>query len=729
MNAESLVNQIQAYNPEVDFELFRRCYKYGQEHHRGHLRKSGEPYFETHCIETAKTLIGLRLDTQTICAGLLHDVIEDTSATRDELASLFGETIAHLVEGVTQIGKYQFKGGTHRWQAENYLKLLLATAEDIRVILIKLADRLHNMETLSFLPMHKQQENAKETLDVYAPLAHRLGIHRIRSRLEDLAFKHLHPIEYKEIASLLAEKLGEREAYKDKMVEIITWELEAAGIETKVYGRPKHIYSIHNKIHQKGTPFEKIRDLIGLRILVNTTPECYSAIGILHSKWRHIPERFKDLIGLRKANGYQSLHTTIMDGLDGGRSVEIQVRTFEMHEVAEYGIAAHWSYKQGTPSTKEGKSIFAELRQILKDIQEFKDPPYQVIQSMKREMRQELFSDEVYVFSPKGDLYALPADSTPIDFAYKIHTDIGHTCCGAEVNGTLVPLKYRLQNGDRVKILTNARGTPRREWRRWVRTTTARAKIRRWFNEQDKVRSLVLGKKFLEDEMRRHHLEPRSSIKSPELLKVIEKLKLKTIEELLMQIGNGKLSAPDVVKLLMPEDAESKEKKQPPVPDSVPAIQLEDGIDIAIVRVMKCCQPIPGDEIVGYITRGRGVSMHKAECLRILDEPERMIHVEWKFVEGVTYPVAIVVACDDRPGMLGEITTLIAQCKVNIRAGNFGTVEAMKHRSSSGAAHQPESNGTAYDRLTLEVTGVEQLEFVIAAIRRLKGVQWVTRKT
>ncbi|MCZ6676217.1 MAG: bifunctional (p)ppGpp synthetase/guanosine-3',5'-bis(diphosphate) 3'-pyrophosphohydrolase [Candidatus Poribacteria bacterium] len=709
MSVEYLIKRIRAYNPDADFDFLRRSYEYSEKSHRGQWRDSGDPYF-THCFETAKTLVDLKLDMTTICAGLLHDVVEDTSVTRDELAYLFGETIAQLVEGVTNISKYQFKGRVQQRQAENYLKLLLATAKDIRVILIKLADRLHNMNTLSFLPPHKQEEIAKQTFEVYAPLAHRLGIARIRSRLEDLSFKYLYPTEYKQMASLLSERLAEREAYTKRIVHAIQRELNGYGIEAQVDGRSKHIHSIYRKIHEKGTPFEEIFDLTAARILVKTQGGCYVALGALHKKWYHIPERFKDFIGLPKANGYQSLHTTI---LDRERPVEIQIRTHEMHQIAEYGIAAHWSYKEGVPSKTDGERIFAWFRDMLDEIQELKDP-YQFIRSMKGE----LFPDEVYVFTPNGDLHCLPAGSTSIDFAYKIHTEVGQSCHGAEVNGGMVPLKYHLQTGDRVKILTHSQGHPSRDWLRWVKTARARNKIRHWLNEQDRAQAIELGKKILELEMRRQHLNLREYIKSPELGAIAEKLKLKTVDDLFMQIGNGKQSATHVVNVLRPEPEPPEEEEtvlEAPRPE--PAIQLE-GIDLDAIRIMKCCNPIPGDEILGYITRGRGVSIHKVDCPRILNEPERMVHLEWKSVERETYPATIAVECDDCPGMLGEIASSIALYKVNIVQGNIG-----KTRSTL-ASHK-----TACDQLTLAVNGLEQLEAVMESIRCLKGVRSVTRTT
>lgn len=710
MSVNYLIHQIQAYNPDADCDLLRRSFEYSQACHHGQQRISGDPYF-IHCLETAKTLVELKLDTDTICAGLLHDVLEDTPATRDELVNQFGETITELVEGVTNISKYKFKGGVQQRQAENYLRLLLATARDTRVILIKLADRLHNMQTLASLPPHKQERIAKQTFEVYAPLAHRLGIALIKSRLEDLAFKYLHANEYREIADLLAAKLAEREAYTKWLVDVVQKELDLMGVKARVYGRPKHIYSIYQKIHQRGVPFEEIRDLFGLRVLVNSVGDCYAVIGILHNKWNHIPEQFKDFIGLPKANGYRSLHTTI---LDRAQPVEIQIRTHEIHQIAEYGIAAHWRYKEGMPSKADNGRVFAWFREMLAEIQEFKDP-FQFIRSMKGE----LFPDEVFVFTPKGDLHSLPAGSTPIDFAYKIHTDIGQTCCGAEVNGAIVPLKYRLQNGDRVKIQTRTNGHPSRDWLRWVKTARARNKIQSSLNEQNRAQAIDLGKRLLELDMRQRQLSLKDYLKSPQLLDIAGKLiskkktQLSLIDELFRQIGNGKESATHIANLLQPESliTEKKEKAARP-PQSAPTIELE-GIDLDIARIMKCCHPIPGDEIIGYLTRGRGISVHKADCPRIINEPERIVDIEWTPVENLTYPAPILVECDNRPGVLAEITTLIAQYKVNI--DTIGS-----HRLN---------RETGYDQFTLEVNGIEQLEAIMESIRYLKGVRSVTRIT
>ena len=729
MSVRSLINQIQVYNPDVEVELLERCYRFAQEAHEGQKRKSGEPYF-THCAKTAEILAELRMDTHTICAGLLHDMLEDTSITREELQIRFGSDIAKLIEGVTKIGQYRPSVGApttgtpitvedraHRKrQAETYRKLLLATAEDIRVILIKLADRLHNMETLEYLTSEKRQRIAKETLEVYAPIARGLGIWRIMSRLEDLAFKHLYPDEYRKIADSLDQKLTEREAYCDKMVEEIRQVLKENGVHANVYGRTKHIYSIYRKMEKKGTPFSEIRDLVGLRVLVKTEVDCYIALGILHRKWKHYRDRFQDWIGQnKKPNQYRSLHTTI---LDDGQSVEIQIRTDKMHQTAEQGIAAH--LKEGMPTDKEGRSILARYKQILEDIKEAPNSPHQFVESVKLE----LYQDEVYVFSPKGDLFKLPAGATVIDFAYKIHTEIGNTCVGAEINGIIAPIRQVLEDGDQVKIRTHPNGTPSKSWilNGYVKTARARGKINHWFRETNRADAPKLGKILLESELRPFCLNARDYLNSPELLNIAKQLKLKDLEELFARIGSGDESAIQVVNLLKPEvpNSEIVEEGKPEREPESAAIQVENNSDLRMFRFMRCCNPIPGDQVVGYITRGRGISVHRDGCIRIVNDPERLVGI--KFVEKSTsengdhppevYPVKIFVECSDRRGMLGEITTAIGQCGVNIRSGNF---------------QPPTVPLDATDNLTIEVTGAEQLDKVLEAIRKLKGVQRVIR--
>ena len=709
MSVESLIHQIQKDNPEAetDFDFLKDCYNFAEEAHKNQYRKSGEPYF-MHCVRTAEILAQLRLDMDTICAGLMHDVLEDTGITRGEMEERFGVNIAGLVEGVTKIGRYKFGGGQRKRQAETYRKLLLATAEDMRVILIKLADRLHNMETLEHLSQEQQQRISKETLEIYAPIAHRLGIWSMMSRLEDMSLKYLLPDRYREIADLLDEKLEERQAYCKKMEAIIHSELKKHGIPANVRGRTKHIYSIYQKIHEKGTPFKDICDLVGLRIIVEDDWSCYSALGVLHLRWNYLPDRVRDWIGQPKKNGYQSLHTTI---LDNGKPIEIQIRSREMHQIAENGIAAHWSYKEGLPTTKEAQSIFANYKEMLDDIKDTQDVPDTFTESMKLE----LFQDEVYVFTPKGDIHALPVGSTAIDFAYRIHTDIGNTCCGAEVNNVLTPIREPLKNGDRVNILTSPNSMPSRAWLRIVKTTNARNKIRHWFKEKDRIDAIELGKRLLKAEFQVSYLNATEYMKQEKLIEVARQLDLETVDELFIRIGNGSESATQVVNLLKPEKV-IEEKTEEVVHRPEPTIQLDNGIDLGMVRVMKCCNPIPGDDIVGYLTRGRGVSVHRSDCLRLLDEPERFVSVNWQPEEGTNFPAQIYIECHDKPGMLGEITTAIAKFHVNIREGNFKP------------STKTTIDDTATDYFTLDVSGVDQLREVMDAVKSLNGVERVDRK-
>ena len=709
MSVESLIEKIKIHNPdaEIDFEFLTACYNFGENAHQKQYRKSGDPYF-LHCIKTAEILAQLRMDMDTICAGLMHDVLEDTGVTRSEMEKRFGKDIANLVEGVTKIGRYKFSGGQRKRQADTYRKLLLATAEDMRVIMIKLADRLHNMETLEYLSEEQQQRISKETLEIYAPIAHCLGIWSIMSRLEDISLKYLLPETYREIADLLNEKLDERQSYCQKMEVTIHAELKKQGISAKVRGRTKHIYSIYQKMHQKGTPFKEICDLVGLRVIVPDDWSCYSALGVLHLRWNYLPDRVRDWIGQPKKNGYQSLHTTI---LDDGKPIEIQIRSTEMHQVAENGIAAHWGYKEGVPTTKEALSIFANYKEMLEDIQDTQDVPDRFIESMKLE----LFQDEVYVFTPKGDIHALPVGSTAIDFAYKIHTDIGNTCCGAEVNNVLTPIREPLQNGDRIKILTHPNSKPSRAWLRFVKTANARTKIRHWFKEKDRVDALELGKKLLKAELQVSYLYSSDILKSPKMIEIAKELGKESLDELYINIGNGSESATQVINQLKPDIPEEIDEEITENRDE-PTLQLQNGIDLGMFRIMKCCNPIPGDDVVGYLTRGRGVSVHRSGCVRLLDEPERFVAVNWLTEEGINFPAQIFIECDDKPGMLREITTAIAQYHVNIREGNFkaSTVTSI--------------DDTAADYFTLDVNGVDQLKKVMDAIKQLKGVVSVERR-
>ena len=710
MTLTDFINQITAYNPDADVELVRRSYQYSEEKHNGQMRYSGDPFF-VHCQQTVNTLIDLHMDVPTICAGFLHDVLEDTLTTSDELRSLFGSEITRLVEGLTKITAFQFRGKSEQRQVENYRKMLLAMAGDVRVILIKLADRLHNMRTLQYLPEHKQRETAQETLDIHAPLAHRLGIARIKSELEDLSFRHLEKEAYYEIARMVNEKRTEREAYTERIADLIADVLSAEGITAEVFGRPKHLYSIYEKIHKKGTPFNNIYDLIAFRALVDASADCYSALGIINTKWTPMPGRLRDFIGLPKTNGYQSLHTTV---LIEGKHVEVQIRTYEMHQVSENGIAAHWSYKEGKRLNSTHERQFSWLRQLIEQIQDLKNP-HQFMQSVKAE----LFPDEVYVFTPDNDLKAFPSGATPIDFAYSIHTDVGHRCVGATVNENIVPLNYKLQSGDVVHINTDPNTKPSRKWLWIAKTSRAKDKIRRFLREQERAQSLEIGRRMFGSELRKRGVNPRSYFKSDELLHIAQELQYQSIEELLVQIGYGKVSVQHVGNLLFPKPEQLAEDEEDVTPEereklrdaATDVIKIE-GFDRAMVRISKCCNPIPGDKVIGFITRGRGVSVHRAECLRVCDEVDRVISVEWNPLNDITYPVDILVECDDRTGLLRDIAAAIAKYDVNISKSDTHT----------------DNPTNVVQHFTIDVTGTEQLQQVLDAIRRVKSVRQVGRR-
>jgi len=705
---KDFITKIRQYNPDANLRLLRRSYHYSETRYEGKTRLSGEPFF-VHCQETANILINLHMDISTICAGLLHDVLEDGLATSDELRMQFGKGISDLVEGLTKISAIQFKGKKEQRQVENYRKMLLAMAGDVRVILIKLADRLHNMRTLQYLPANKQLENASETLELYAPLAHRLGIASIKSELEDLSFKYLDPEAYYEIAGMVHEKKREREAYTQKTAVLITESLKKEGVNAQVFGRPKHFYSIYQKIYQKGTPFSNIYDLIAFRVLVDTIADCYSSLGIINTKWTPVPSRLKDYIGFPKTNGYQSLHTTV---LIEGKHVEVQIRTHEMHQVAEYGIAAHWSYKEGIPVKRGHERQFAWLRQLIEQIQEFQNPR-QFMQSMKAE----LFPDEVYVFTPKGDLKAFPVGATPIDFAYSIHTDIGNTCTGAKINSSIVPLSYELKSGDIVHIITDPNAKPSRKWLKIAKTNRAKDKIRRFLREQQRAQSLEMGLRLFEAELRKRNVNPRTYLKAEELLEIAQTLQFQTIDELLVQVGSGKISARHLSNMLFPEAEEPKDE-EPSIEEiqklrdlATDSISI-DGFDRTMVRISKCCNPVPGDKVLGFITRGRGVSVHRADCPKVFEELDRVIPVQWNPVNDVTYPAEILVESSDRTGLLRDIAAEISKYEVNISK----TIVSVNDPTN------------VIQHFWIDVTSVKQLQQVMNAIMRVKNVRKVERK-
>jgi GTP pyrophosphokinase len=698
-----IISAIKPYAGPEGMDLVIGAFHFAREKHKGRRRASGEPYF-IHCIETAKILIELSMDAPTIAASLLHDVMEDEGVTYQELEGRFGKEIADLVGGVTKISSIEFFGSSEERQVENYRKLTIAMARDIRVLLIKLADRLHNMRTLEYLPSEKRRKIALETLEIYAPLAHRLGIFRIKVDLEDLAFKHLHPEEYRQIAQLVSEKREERERRAREVAGKIKKVLDDAGIEAKVSGRTKHFYSIYRKMRRQNIPFENLYDLTAFRVLVKDVPDCYAALGVIHSKWTPIPGRIKDYIALPKSNRYQSLHTTV---IESGRPVEIQIRTYDMHKIAEYGIAAHWKYKEGVPGQSPYDNYIAWLRSLVEQMRDV-NKPAQFITSIKTELAPE----EIYVFTPKGDLKVLPEGATPIDFAYSVHTEIGHHCVGAKVNNRFVSLRHKLQTGDIVEIITDPNAKPSKDWLRLVRSSRARSKIRRWLREHEREQYRELGESMIEAELKLRRLTPKNYLTPENLERMASELKCKSVEDMLVDIGYGKISAQHFVNLLAPEmreKAEEKVSRRRPTPTTGVII---DGIDQAYIRVAKCCNPIPGDEIVGYITRGRGLSIHVAGCPRIGGEMERVIPVSWAPKDGVTYPAEILVESDDRTGLLRDLSNAISKLEVNISQAHSEIVDPI----------------TSVHRFVVDVTGMDQLRKVMESLSLVKGVRQVKRK-
>jgi len=707
-----ILDKVAAYNPTADLNLIRKAYVYCAKVHLGQTRLSGEPYI-IHPMEVAGVLADLRLDVPSIITGFLHDTIEDTLTTNEELVEMFGEEVATLVDGVTKISKIHFKTKEES-QAENFRKMLLAMAIDIRVILVKLADRLHNMRTLEFQPEIKQRAIARETMDIYAPLANRLGISWVKVELEDLAFRYLDPDTYFDLARKISSKKQEREAFVHEAKSIIIDKLEQHGIQGEVTGRSKHLYSIYRKMEKRNVEFEEIYDLIALRILVDSVRECYEVLGVIHSAWKPIPGRFKDYIAMPKGNMYQSLHTTVI-GPHGDR-MEVQIRTHEMHKVADAGIAAHWKYKEGKGYDEKEVKRFAWLRQLLEWQQELQDS-----KEFMDSVKVELFPEEVYVFTPKGDVKSFPKGSTPIDFAYSVHTDVGHRCVGAKVNGKLVPLKHELKNGDIIEVITSPHHTPSKDWLKVVKSSRARNKIRAWIKTEERKRSITLGKDICEKEFRKYSLNLAKLQKTGEFKKVAAEFGFAGDDDLLAVVGYGKISAGQIIGKLVPEEkiherAQRKESKLTAVIDKIKgksssAVEI-GGIDNVLVRFGKCCNPVPGDEIVGFITRGRGVTVHTSDCPFVLDaDPQRRIDVTWNKSKTSTLPVKIRVLCHDVKGVLANTTLAITNCEANI----------------SSAIIQTTVDKRGENLFEVNVVDLTHLQKVINALMKVKGVIKVER--
>jgi len=712
---QEICTQVRGYDAAADTSLIERSFAFAAERHAGQKRRSGEPYV-VHPVGVARIISELRLDVPSVCAGLLHDCVEDTSATAEDIGRLFGTEIQFLVEGVTKLGQIPWTTREER-QAENFRKMLLAMARDIRVILIKLADRVDNMRTLAHMPRDKQERISRETREIYAPLANRLGIQWMKVELEDLAFQYLDPAEHGQLVARLAETAGSRESYITEVVERLKTVLAEGEIKAQVYGRAKHLWSIYQKMKKTGRDVEQIYDVLAFRVLTESVRDCYAVLGVVHSNWTPVPGRFKDFIALPKPNLYQSLHTTVI----GPRAerMEVQIRTQEMHRIAEQGIAAHWKYKeQKTPGADDGKA-FAWLRQLMEWQRDLKDPT-EFIETVKID----LFQDEVFVFTPKGDVKALPKGSTPIDLAYAIHSQVGEHCSGARVNGLIVPLRYALRNGDTVEILASASQKPSKDWLKFVITSRARTKIRHFIRMEQRERSRQMGRDLLGRELRKQDASLASAEREGLLEAAAQRLRLGTADELLVAVGYGRVSpghAADAVLVdrvvngatapAAPTTEIPAAARRPVLKRSIGGIKVQGEADI-LVKFAKCCTPVPGDSIVGFISRGHGVVIHTRECGKALDlDPLRRVDVSWDDESKTVRPVAVQVTCSDRPGLLAAISKSFTEHGVNISQARCRTSE----------------DGRAVNTFQVTVGHLDQLKTVLRNLETIQGVVSATR--
>ena len=708
-----LVEKVKAYHPTADVEVIRRAYDFSAKVHRGQKRLSGEPYL-IHPMAVAGIIADLKLDVPSVVGGLLHDTVEDTLTSLDEVKSIFGAEIAQLVDGVTKLSQVNFTSHEEK-QAENFRKMVLAMAKDIRVILIKLADRTHNMRTLNHLPADKQIATAQETLDIYAPLSHRLGIAWIKWELEDLALKYLHPEIYYQLKQNVARKKVDREKYINEVISTVSKKLQEEGIDAEVTGRPKHFYSIYQKMESQNLQYDQIYDLVAFRILVDTLRECYETLGVIHSHWKPVPGRFKDYIALPKPNMYQSLHTAVIGPY--GERVEIQIRTHEMHRIDEEGIAAHWRYKDGENFQFSDIQRFAWLRQLLEWQQKLEDP-----QEFLHSIKEDLFSEEVYVFTPKGDLLNFSKGSTVIDFAYRIHSEVGQRCSGARVNGQLVPLKYFLRSGDTVEIITTQQQTPSRDWLKLVKSPRAKSRIRDWIKSQQRERSVALGREILEGDLNRYQLDYAVLRREGRIEAIVKELGMKDEEGLLASVGYGKVTPRQILTKLVSPEKLAAGKKQPEgalerLFRMVSGQKRELGIRVKgvgdiLVRFARCCHPLPGEGIVGFITRGRGVTVHVSNCPTVLEsDPHRKVDVSWQDGGQTPRPIKIEVSCVDRPGLLAAISAAITSAEVNIARAQIRTFPEQK----------------ALNTFEVMITNSDQLKRVLRNVSKVKGVYKATR--
>jgi GTP diphosphokinase / guanosine-3',5'-bis(diphosphate) 3'-diphosphatase len=725
LRLNDILDRVGGYHPDPDLDLVKKAYVYSAKVHQGQIRKTGEPYL-VHPLEVAGLLAEMKLDEASVVTGLLHDTIEDTLATREEIAELFGEEIADLVEGVTKLSQFSAANTQEEKQAENFRKMVVAMAKDIRVLLVKLADRTHNMRTLDAMKPESQERIARETLDIYAPLANRLGIQWIKSELEDLSFKYLRPDDWRELSVKLEARAKEKEKFVEGVVEVIRQKLADSGLtKADVSGRVKHVYSIWRKMRQLDAEFEQIQDVIAFRVIVDTVADCYESLGNIHALWKPVPGRFKDYIAIPKPNLYQSLHTTVIG--PSGERIEVQIRTAEMHKIAEEGVAAHWAYKEkgrdgkGQEAlSKKDAASFGWLRQLVEFQKEVADP-----REFLETVKVDLFSDEVFVFTPKGAVKSLPRGATPVDFAYTIHTEVGERCVGAKVNGKLVPLRYKLKNGDTVEILTSPHSHPSKDWLTFVKTSRAQARIRQFIRQAEHRRSIEIGREVAEREFRRFGITLNKVHKGGELEKAANALGYRIADDLLAGIGYGKVSAGDVLRHLVP----AEKLAQPNVADAAPTSRITEifrkmarrpvggvrlsGIDDVLVRFGRCCNPVPGDGIVGFITRGRGVTVHTASCDKVLGvDPDRRVDVAWDVKGDFKRPVSIRVITTDRPGILAKISQTFSEAGVNI---------------SQASCRSTTPGERAVNDFEVTIGDLKQLNAVIRSIERIEGVQSVKR--
>ena len=705
-----IVDRVQSTHPSANIELIQKAYVFTAKVHHGQMRKSGDPYL-VHPLNVAFLLADWNLDEETVATGLLHDTVEDTMATLEEVRELFGDSVAHLVDGVTKIGRVALSDAAAQ-KAESLRKMILAMGKDLRVILVKLADRLHNMRTLKHLPFDRQAVIARETVEIYAPIAARLGMSRIRTELEDLCFEVLHPEQYKELARLADERKRNREAHVRSVISLLESKCREVGIEAAITGRSKHLAGIYQKMNRQEIDFDHVYDFIGFRIATKTVRECYEALGIVHNLWKPVPGRFKDYIAMPKANLYQSLHTTVFG--PNAEMMEIQIRTEEMHALAEIGVAAHWKYKEGRRTAEKGDQMFLWLRQILELQQDMKDP-----REFLNTVKVELFPEEVYVFTPRGDVKELPRGATPIDFAYAIHTEVGNQCVGAKVNGRMVPLKVALKNGDVVEIVTQPAHKPSRDWLKIAKTSRALNKIRAVVREEQQEQSLALGRQILEKELRKHSLNLNKVIKGPEFAEVLAETRSRTAEDYMRSVGYGKAPIMPLLRRLLPADQlheKSKESRLSTLIRKVvmrrPSSVIVKGMDSIFVRLGNCCHPVPGDPIVGFITRGRGVTIHSKDCPKVLEsDPARAVEVTWEVGTKAVHPVKLRVVCSDKPGLLADISRSITTSEVDIRRASVMTTRDQR----------------AICDFEVSVNDADHLASLMKSIGKVRGVQSVER--